>query len=72
MSLSVNLPRSIVADLMLPDGLEMHDEDWTTFFLNQTAFNRITPITDGADAGDRDLLYVLNIVRTKRDKIYRK
>jgi len=67
---------------MLPDGAEKHLEDWTIFFLNQTPFNTIAPVLaletpeDGhKEGGDEDgseskpeLLYVLNLVRTKQDK----
>lgn len=60
---------------MLPDGAEKQAEDWTTFFLNQTGFNSIAPVLalDTAEDGregenDRpELLYVLNLVRTKMD-----
>jgi len=71
-----------MANLMLPDGAEKHLEDWTIFFLNQTPFNTIAPVLaletpeDGhKEGGDEDgseskpeLLYVLNLVRTKQDK----
>ena len=29
--------RSVLAELMLPDGAHNRDQDWTVFFLNQTA-----------------------------------
>jgi hypothetical protein len=65
---------------MLPDGAEKHLEDWTIFFLNQTHFNMIAPVLaletpDGARMGKEDkpeLLYVLNLVRTKHDKSVRR
>jgi hypothetical protein len=71
---------SLLANLMLPDGAEKQLEDWTIFFLNQTSFNTIAPVlaletsdqrrfsaaTD--DEGKPELLYVLNLVRTKHDK----
>ena len=65
---------------MLPDGAEKHLEDWTIFFLNQTPFNTIAPVLalekpeDGDGGGEdewepkHELLYVLNLVRTKQDK----
>jgi hypothetical protein len=60
---------------MLPDGAEKHSEDWTIFFLNQTPLNTVAPIfpdsPQRASFGDiqqGDLLYVLNLVRTKRDQ----
>jgi hypothetical protein len=69
---------------MIPDGAEKQLEDWTIFFLNQTPFNTIAPVlaletpeTNGDDAqkedGDKsELLYVLNLVRTKHDKSVRR
>lgn len=70
---------------MLPDGAERQPEDWTIFFLNQRPFNTIEPVlalesteANGDDAGEQDeekaqeLLYVLNLVRTKLDKTVRR
>jgi hypothetical protein len=63
---------------MLPDGAEKHLEDWTIFFLNQTPFNMIAPVLalespDSAGKGNNpELLYVLNLVRTKHDKTVRR
>jgi hypothetical protein len=69
---------------MLPDGAEKQLEDWTIFFLNQTPFNTIAPVLaletpepNGDDLhkedGDKpELLYVLNLVRTKHDKSVRR
>ena len=71
-----------MANLMLPDGAEKHLEDWTIFFLNQTPFNTIAPVLaletpeDGHGEDEEEngseskpeLLYVLNLVRTKQDK----
>ena len=72
----------LLANLMLPDGAERQLEDWTIFFLNQTPFNRIAPVlalesesgssTVGSDDGSDDLLYVLNLVRTKHDPTVRR
>ena len=69
---------------MLPDGAERQLEDWTIFFLNQTPFNTIAPVLalesqseakissfPGEDDGS-ELLYVLNLVRTKHDKTVRR
>lgn len=66
---------------MLPDGAEKQLEDWTIFFLNQTPFNTIAPVlaleapdvrrvsqASLDDEGKQELLYVLNLVRTKHDK----
>jgi hypothetical protein len=63
---------------MLPDGAEKHLEDWTIFFLNQTSFNKIAPVLalelpDSAGKEQKsELLYVLNLVRTKHDKTVRR
>jgi hypothetical protein len=67
---------------MLPDGAERHLEDWTIFFLNQTPFNTIAPVlaletelSDNLSIGEDgrpELLYVLNLVRTKHDKSVRR
>lgn len=57
---------------MLPDGAERQPEDWTIFFLNQTPFNTIKPVlADDTEEGG-ELLYVLNLVRTKLDKTVRR
>lgn len=70
---------------MLPDGAERQPEDWTIFFLNQRPFNTIAPVLalepselHGGKAGEDDeenspeLIYVLNLVRTKLDKTVRR
>lgn len=68
---------------MLPDGAEKQLEDWTIFFLNQTPFNTIAPVlalespepqeVNGLeDEQGAELLYVLNLVRTKHDKSVRR
>ncbi|TFY69315.1 hypothetical protein EVG20_g3200 [Dentipellis fragilis] len=76
----------LLANLMLPDGAEKQLEDWTVFFLNQTPFNTIAPVLaleestvnghdqDGAgrETDKPELLYVLNLVRTKHDKTVRR
>ncbi|KAA1472050.1 spindle pole body interacting protein [Dentipellis sp. KUC8613] len=76
----------LLANLMLPDGAEKQLEDWTVFFLNQTPFNTIAPVlaleestVNGHDQDESgrgtdkpELLYVLNIVRTKHDKTVRR
>lgn len=76
---------SLLANLMLPDGAEKQSEDWTIFFLNQTPFNTIAPVLAletpefnartvswSGDDGRPELLYVLNLVRTKIDKTVRR
>ena len=76
-NLHVELCR-LLANLMLPDGAEKQLEDWTIFFLNQTPFNRISPAlapeTTNPSEEDEgpELLYVLNLVRTKHDKTVRR
>ncbi|KAI0266905.1 spindle pole body interacting protein [Russula aff. rugulosa BPL654] len=68
----------LLANLMLPDGAEKHLEDWTIFFLNQTPFNMIEPVLaletpDSPEKEDKsELLFVLNLVRTKHDKTVRR
>ncbi|ETW77958.1 hypothetical protein HETIRDRAFT_388025 [Heterobasidion irregulare TC 32-1] len=77
----------LLANLMLPDGAEKQLEDWTIFFLNQTPFNTIAPVLalekptanghkqegdEERDADQPELLYVLNLVRTKHDKNVRR
>lgn len=68
----------LLANSMLPDGAEKHLEDWTIFFLNQTPFNTIEPVLaletpDSPGKEDKsELLYVLNLVRTKHDKTVRR
>ncbi|EGO29734.1 hypothetical protein SERLADRAFT_365750 [Serpula lacrymans var. lacrymans S7.9] len=73
----------LLANLMLPDGAERHLEDWTIFFLNQTPFNTIAPVLaletpepngdkQSRDGSQPELLYVLNLVRTKHDKSVRR
>ncbi|KAJ8517912.1 hypothetical protein ONZ45_g4949 [Pleurotus djamor] len=75
---------SLLATSMLPDGAEKQLEDWTIFFLNQTSFNTIAPVLaletpevnepglDNEPHERPDLLYVLNLVRTKHDKAARR
>ncbi|KAJ7090911.1 mesa protein [Mycena belliarum] len=79
----LGVDESVLAMSMLPDGAETQLDDWTIFFLNQTAFNTISPVLalDTPDvktttlmgeaspsAPDKpDLLCVLNLVRTKHD-----
>ena len=79
------LSLSLLANLMLPDGAERQAEDWTIFFLNQTPFNTIAPVLaletpedheavsdEQEDEEKPELLYVLNLVRTKLDKTVRR
>ncbi|KAH7886952.1 docking domain of Afi1 for Arf3 in vesicle trafficking-domain-containing protein [Phlebopus sp. FC_14] len=73
----------LIANLMLPDGAERHLEDWTIFFLNQTPFNTIAPVLaletpepsedkPHEEEACSELIYVLNLVRTKHDKSERR
>ncbi|KAF7357919.1 Protein mesA [Mycena venus] len=77
----LGVDESVLAMSMLPDGAETQLDDWTVFFLNQTAFNTISPVLaldtpevkttallgePTSSAKDKpDLLCVLNLVRTK-------
>ncbi|KAG8846289.1 hypothetical protein FRB96_002041 [Tulasnella sp. 330] len=68
------MDEQLLADLMIPDGVHEQTEDWTIFFLNQTPGNTISSIFTPGDEEEeeaddkKDLLYVLNLVRTKHDK----
>lgn len=66
---------------MLPEGVHDHTQDWTVFMLNQTPGNTISSVlgadSDDANAGPApedkpELLYVLNLVRTKLDTTVRR
>lgn len=71
-----------LAELMLPDGVHQRSEDWTIFLLNQSPVNSIAtpfhesdeavPETNGAKEDKKELLYVLNLVRTKHDQNVRR
>lgn len=58
---------SLLAEVMLPDGAHLRAEDWTIFMLNQ----RPLQPTESPE-GNRPLLYVLNLVRTKHDESVRR
>ncbi|KAF8524403.1 spindle pole body interacting protein [Hysterangium stoloniferum] len=70
----------LVAELMIPDGVHSHQEDWTVFMLNQTPESIVEPVIADADSingseaeqEEAELLYVLNLVRTKHDKNLRR
>jgi hypothetical protein len=72
----LGIDEGMLAMSMLPDGAETQSDDWTIFFLNQTPFNTISPVLaletpdySGEKKGERqELLCVLNLVRTKKDK----
>ena len=62
---------------MIPDGVHDRSEDWTVFFLNQTPGNTISSIFAPGDEEEqqednKELLHVLNLVRTKHDKNVRR
>ena len=65
---------------MIPDGVHLQQEDWTIFMLNQTPDSIVEPVISDADSAtgndldqeDTELLYVLNLVRTKHDKTLRR
>ncbi|KAG8914716.1 hypothetical protein FRC02_004857, partial [Tulasnella sp. 418] len=66
----------LLAELMIPDGVHSHQEDWTIFFLNQTPGNTVSKLLVGDEEEEADtkqeLLYVLNLVRTKHDSSVRR
>ncbi|TFK74262.1 mesa protein [Pluteus cervinus] len=80
----LGIDESVLAMSMLPDGAETQLDDWTVFFLNQQKFNTIAPVLaldtpetnpvglpdeDEKEGGtSKELLCVLNLVRTKHDK----
>jgi len=58
---------------MLPDGAHLRSEDWTVFFLNQTIPDLEKIQTDEKQKKNKpQLLYVLNLVRTKHDTSVRR
>ncbi|CAG8519140.1 3841_t:CDS:10 [Paraglomus occultum] len=63
----------LLAELMLPDGAHLRAEDWTVFFLNQTIPDPEKIQTDEKQKKNKpQLLYVLNLVRTKHDTSVRR
>jgi hypothetical protein len=72
----LTLDLRLLAELMIPDGVHDQSEDWTIFFLNQTSGNTISSIFAPGDEEEhednKDLLHVLNLVRTKHDKSVRR
>lgn len=80
----------MLADLMLPDGAHDRTEDWTVFFLNQTAALTVQPSAAPTDdlipsaqgeeerptsvgaVDETKLLYVISLVRTKKDTTVRR
>ncbi|PVU92017.1 hypothetical protein BB561_004083 [Smittium simulii] len=53
---------SYLADLMLPDGAHLRETDWSIFLLNQNY-----PRGSANTEQKKDLLYAINLVRTKHD-----
>lgn len=70
----------MLAELMLPDGVHARTEDWTVFFLPKVPKSVIPSSLDNASTeepqsqvqGREDLVYVLNLVRTKHDNSVRR
>ncbi|KAJ1924270.1 hypothetical protein IWQ60_005309 [Tieghemiomyces parasiticus] len=60
-----------LAELMLPDGAHLRENDWTIFFLNQEvppSNLAELPYTDPDNDEDNPILYVLNLVQTRHDR----
>ncbi|OUM56981.1 hypothetical protein PIROE2DRAFT_49092 [Piromyces sp. E2] len=55
-----------LAELMLPDGAHLREEDWTSFILNQHTVEDKDLQTLPIINNETNLLYVLNLVRTKQ------
>ena len=94
----MSLPRSLLAEHMLPDGAHDRQEDWTVFYLNQIpALTVDSSLLDSLDNPERpegskerkltpkmsaeqllqkkeprELLYVMSLVRTKKDASVRR
>ncbi|RKP35528.1 docking domain of Afi1 for Arf3 in vesicle trafficking-domain-containing protein [Dimargaris cristalligena] len=61
----------LLAELMLPDGAHLRENDWTIFFLNQEvppSNLAELPYTDPDNDEDNPILYVLNLVQTRHDR----
>ena len=39
---------------MLPDGAHLRSEDWTIFYLNQTARNAVAPVLSNSDSNNHN------------------
>lgn len=73
---------SLLAELMLPDGAHLRAEDWTVFYLPTDSLNSSLEATQEVlqspvneiypQGGQNRLLYVLNLVRTKKDNRVRR
>jgi len=66
----------LLAELMLPDRAHSRSEDWTIFYLNQTPAVKVLSVRS-EESGEKELedgklLYVLNLVRTKKDENVRR
>lgn len=71
---------------MLPDGAHDRTEDWTVFYLNQVPGLSVKgkekgkgkdkvggeEEEEGGGGGGGELLYVINLVRTKKDSTVRR
>jgi hypothetical protein len=63
---------SLLATLMLPDGAHLFSEDWTVFYLNQTPALSITSSSSEGRQEKGRILYVLSLMRTKKDDSVRR
>lgn len=68
---------SLLAELMLPDGAHLRTEDWTVFYLNQTAATAVKhelmdEVDESAGAKGKDLLYTMSLVRTKHGSAFKR
>lgn len=77
------LCESLLAELMLPDGAHLRTEDWTVFYLNQTAATAVknelkdnisgqAAVADAAPLKGKDLLYTMSLVRTKHGSAFKR
>lgn len=79
---------SLLAELMLPDGVHQRAEDWTVFYLNQTQATAVRselteesvrgaedtpgPANASTTSGNDGLLYTISLVRTKHGSAYKR
>jgi hypothetical protein len=57
---------------MLPDGAHLFSEDWTIFYLNQTPALSVVPSANENPKEKGQILYVLSLMRTKKDDSVRR
>lgn len=71
---------SLLAELMLPDGAHLRTEDWTVFYLNQTAATAVKSElrsdavgqSETSESKGKDLLYTMSLVRTKHGSAFKR